>query len=76
MKNPLWQLSQKKIENTNLFYYSKFLKKNLNLNFEKDYQSIWNWSVNNPISFWKSVWDFTKVKGSLGTNFFEKSNIF
>ena len=76
MKKTLWQLPKEKIEKTNLFYYSKFLKKNLNLNFNTDYEAIWNWSVNNPASFWKSIWNFTKVKGNLGKNLLKKSDIF
>ena len=30
----------------------------------------------NPEDFWKSIWDFTKVKGRLGNISFQKSNIF
>ena len=41
-----------------------------------DFDKIWKWSVVNPQIFWKSIWDFTKVKGELGNILLHESNTF
>ena len=66
MNNQLWEINKEKLKKTNLYLYSKFIEKNFKINFEYDFNKIWNWSINNTEFFWKSIWNFTKVKGSLG----------
>ena len=39
-------------------------------------KKICKWSIENLGEFWKSVWNFGKIKGKLGKNFFISSNIF
>ena len=46
------------------------------INSDNNFNKIWKWSVDNPNFFWKSIWDFTKVKGKLGNVVLKKSNIF
>ena len=55
----LWSSSDR---NTNFIDYIDYLKKN-NLHNYSDYFSLHKWSVNNKEIFWKSIWDFTKIKG-------------
>ena len=76
MKTCLWEINRKKLNKTNLALYSDFIKKNYNINAGFNFNKIWNWSIENPEFFWKSIWDFTKVKGQLGNNLLKKSNIF
>ena len=76
MKNHLWELNKEKLNKTNLSLYSNFIRKNYNFNSGNDYNKIWKWSVDNPKEFWKSVWDFTKIKGQLGDTLLKESNIF
>ncbi len=76
MKNHLWELNKEKLNKTNLSSYSNFIKKNYNFDSSNDYNKIWQWSVDNPKTFWKSVWDFTKIKGKLGDTLLKQSNIF
>jgi acetoacetyl-CoA synthetase len=76
MKNYLWALNKEKLNKTNLALYSNFIRKNYNFNSSNDYNKIWQWSVDNPKTFWKSVWDFTKIKGKLGDILLKESNIF
>ena len=66
MDSYLWKISEEKLVKTNLFLYSKFIKQNYRVNAGKDFNKIWKWSIDNPQFFWKSIWDFTKVKGNLG----------
>ena len=76
MKTHLWKINKEKLNRTNLAKYSDFIKKNHSVNFSNDFDKIWKWSVDNPEIFWKSIWDFTKVKGKQGSNLIKKSDIF
>jgi len=76
MENYLWKIDKKKLDETNLALYSNFIKQNYKINAEYDFNKIWKWSIDNPEIFWKSIWEFTKVKGSLGSIFFEQSDVF
>ena len=76
MNSFLWQLDNKKLRKTNLFLYSKFIEKNFNIKTNCDFNKIWKWSVENKEIFWKSIWDFTNVKGNLGNKIVEGSRIF
>ena len=76
MKPYLWKASDKKLNKTNLALYSNFIKKNYKISSNNDFNKIWKWSVDNPKFFWKSIWDFTKVKGKLGKVLIEESNVF
>ena len=76
MENYLWKISKEKLHKTNIALYSDFLEKNYKINSNNDFNKIWKWSIDNPKIFWKSIWDFTKVKGHLGNILLEESNIF
>jgi len=76
MKTYLWNINKEKRKKTNLALYSNFIKKKYKVNSGNDFNKIWKWSVDNPKIFWKSIWDFTKVKGDLGDILLRESNIF
>ena len=57
--NFLWSPSNL---NTNFKDYIDYLK-NINLHIYSDYSSLHKWSINHKDLFWKSIWDFTKIKG-------------
>ena len=76
MNNQLWKIKKEKFNKTNLFFYSDFIKKNFKIDTDNDFNKIWKWSVNNPKIFWRSIWDFTKVKGHLGNSILQESNTF
>jgi len=76
MKEDFWRLKKEKLPKTNLFLYSSFIKKKFNVNTKNNFNKIWKWSIKNPEKFWRSIWDFTKVKGKLGSILFKKSKIF
>ena len=76
MNNQLWKIKKEKLNKTNLFLYSNFINKNFKINTGINFNKIWKWSVDNPEIFWKSIWDFTKVKGHLGNNILQESDIF
>jgi len=76
MKTYSWQIKKERLIKTNIAKYSNFIKKNYKINFANDYNRMWQWSVDNPGNFWKSVWDFTKIKGEPGNILLKKSKIF
>jgi len=76
MKTYLWKINKEKLNNTNLALYSNFVKKKYKINSSNDFNKLWKWSVNNPKFFWKSIWDFTKVKGKQGKILLKESDIF
>jgi len=76
MTTYLWKIAKQKLNKTNLALYSDFIKKNYKINSGTDFNKIWKWSIDNPEIFWKSIWEFTKVKGNLGNVLFEKSDLF
>jgi len=76
METYLWKINKEKLNKTNLALYSNFVNKNYKIKHNNDFNKIWKWSVDNPKIFWKSIWDFTKVKGSLGNILLQESNIF
>ena len=72
----LWKINKRKLNKTNLALYSNFIKKSYKVNSSNDFNKIWKWSVDNPKFFWKSIWDFTKVKGELGNILLQESDVF
>ena len=76
MGNYLWKINKGKLNKTNLALYSNFIKNNYKVNLGNDFNKIWKWSVDNPKIFWKSIWDFTKVKGDIGRILFKSSKVF
>jgi acetoacetyl-CoA synthetase len=76
MKSYLWKINKEKLNKTNLALYSNFIKKNYKINVDNNFNLLWKWSIDNNEFFWKSIWDFTKVKGNLGNSLLQKSEIF
>ena len=76
MKTYLWKITNEKLRETNLSQYSKFVNQKYKINVGADFNLLWQWSINNPKFFWKSIWDFTKVKGEIGDILLDESTIF
>ena len=76
METYLWKINEKKLNKTNLKKYSDFINKNYKVDASKDFNKIWKCSVENKSDFWKSIWEFTKVKGKLGDVIIKESDFF
>ena len=76
MKTHLWKINKEKLIKTNLALYSNFIQKKYKINTNNNFNKIWKWSVDNPKNFWKSIWDFTEVKGNLGKILLQESDTF
>jgi hypothetical protein len=53
MNELLWKPTPSKGETTNLESFFGFLNKKYNLQFNNNYQLLWEWSVNSRQDFWK-----------------------
>ena len=76
MKTYLWKIKKDNIVKTNLALYSNFIEKKYKIKIENNFNKLWEWSIKNSEDFWKSIWDFTEVKGKIGNISIKKSNIF
>jgi acetoacetyl-CoA synthetase len=76
MNNVLWKSSVDRLNKSNLSKFERFLQEKYKVNFEKDFNKLFDWSIKNRGDFWKSVWKFSNVKGELGQKIFEESEVF
>ncbi|HDL01312.1 MAG TPA: acetoacetate--CoA ligase [candidate division Zixibacteria bacterium] len=59
----LWTPSEKRIQNSNIHAFIKFLSENHRLSFS-NYQELYSWSIEDSSLFWESLWEFTKIISS------------
>ena len=72
MNTPLWRPSEKKVKESVLEDFSKFV----NFKSDKNFKNIWKWSVDNPELFWSKFWDYSKIIGDKGNEIIKKNKIF
>lgn len=62
MESPrlLWTPTENMKQDANLLHYINWLKNNRQLSFA-DYQSLWEWSVNDSDAFWESIWEYFDI---------------
>ena len=63
MNKKIWEASLSIKKKSNLFKFEKFISKQFNYKTNKNYNKLFNWSINNSSLFWSSIWDYTNVKG-------------
>lgn len=63
MTKPLWQPSQEEIERSNMMRFIKKINTEQNIQF-KQYDDLYQWSIQQPEKFWPAVWEFCNVKSS------------
>lgn len=56
----IWQPSQSFRERSRLAHYMHWLEVHRQLSF-KDYNSLWQWSVNHTAAFWESISDYFNI---------------
>lgn len=62
MLQALWSPSQDRIDASLLTQFKRAANQRYGLDLS-DYDSIWQWSIDQPESFWQLLWDFCNVKG-------------
>ncbi len=68
MEKLLWQASEKRRKQSNLVKYHYYLKKSYSINFDYEYDSLFNWSIAKPNLFWTSLLSYLDISYSGNEN--------
>ena len=63
MSTSLWQPSLERIERTNMYKFIQYVNQSCGKEFNT-YEELYNWSVEDIPTFWKSMWEFGGVISS------------
>ena len=63
MNEPLWRPSPERIARARITAFRAWLARERGLEFA-DYESLWQWSVNDLEGFWSAVWQFFDLRPS------------
>jgi acetoacetyl-CoA synthetase len=63
MSKMLWQPSEERITQSNMYRFIQFVNGRFNLNLNQ-YAELYEWSVNNISDFWACMWDFAEIRYS------------
>ncbi|MGD9040461.1 MAG: acetoacetate--CoA ligase, partial [Desulfobacteraceae bacterium] len=63
MAKLLWQPSEERIKNSNMYRFMKIINEKYNKDFT-EYAPLWEWSTENIPDFWASMWEFAEIKAS------------
>ncbi|MCG6907743.1 MAG: acetoacetate--CoA ligase [Desulfobacteraceae bacterium] len=63
MDRLLWQPSQERILQTNMYRFIQFINARHGKSFS-DYPQLYQWSVDNITDFWAAMWDFAEIRAS------------
>jgi len=63
MSKLLWEPTQERIKNTNMYRFMNFINEKYSQNFT-EYPSLYQWSVENIPDFWAAMWEFAGIKAS------------
>ena len=72
MNKALWQPSEKRINESSLEEFLKFV----NFKPNKNFKNFWKWSVAEPEIFWSKFWDYSKIIGNKGKEVIRKDKVF
>jgi acetoacetyl-CoA synthetase len=57
MSTPLWSPPADIRSRSRIGAYLRWLKRD-----EADYGTLWEWSVTEPVAFWRSIWDYFEIR--------------
>jgi len=63
MAKRLWTPSEERIKSTNLYRFMNIINKTYRQNFS-EFESLYQWSIENISDFWASMWEFANIKFS------------
>ena len=63
MPKLLWKPSERRIKDSNMYRFMNFINNRYSQDFA-DYNSLYQWSIDNIPDFWESMWDFADIKAS------------
>ncbi|MFO8088743.1 MAG: acetoacetate--CoA ligase [Desulfatiglandaceae bacterium] len=63
MDKMLWKPSEERVKKTEIYRFMNFVNNKHDRNFS-DYQSLYQWSIENIPDFWAAIWEFADIKAS------------
>ena len=63
MAHLLWQPSEERIKDTNMYRFMGFINNRRNKGFV-NYGDLYQWSIDHITSFWEAMWEFAEIKVS------------
>ncbi|MCP4342957.1 MAG: acetoacetate--CoA ligase [Desulfobulbaceae bacterium] len=63
MSKPLWEPSEQRIKDSNMYRFMQSVNRTQGLNCN-DYNELYQWSVENIEAFWAELWRFAGIKAS------------
>jgi len=63
MVKKLWQPSEERVKSTNMHRFMNLINEKYGQNFN-EYESLYEWSIQNIPDFWATMWDFAEIKAS------------
>jgi len=63
MAKLLWMPSEERIKNSNMYAFMNQINETYHKNF-KEYNQLYQWSIENIPEFWAAMWDFADIKAS------------
>jgi acetoacetyl-CoA synthetase len=63
MSKILWQPSEDRIRNSNMFKFITFVNDRYGFNF-RDYDALYHWSIQHIADFWGAFWEFAHIRFS------------
>ena len=66
MSRLLWQPTEERLRNTNMFQFMQYVNQRHGKNFNT-YGELYEWSVSDIPQFWATIWDYGEVICSRGT---------
>ena len=65
---PLWQPTDDQIDTSQMADFARFVSREPAPHNPSSYQSLYDWSIDDPAAFWSSVWDYLGVIGERGSD--------
>ena len=62
---PLWEPSPERIARAKVTAFARVAERRVERKFP-DYATLYQFSIDRPADFWAAVWDFTRIRGTMG----------
>jgi acetoacetyl-CoA synthetase len=63
MAKRLWEPSEERVKNTNMYRFMHFINETYSQNFD-EYTDLYQWSIDNIPDFWAAMWNFGDIIAS------------
>jgi len=60
----VWRPGRERLNDCNMRTYTRWLADRHGLDFDDDYEALWQWSVDNVEGFWATMWEYFDVPHS------------